>query len=103
MNQATPSLEWLNSKPRYENRKMNGHPHTMTLESGVLNICIMICSGLIVYSLIKCISLQSPNHFTERDKSLLILTACDWNEKRSSLLSLSRSKMNISLLVFFLA
>jgi hypothetical protein len=43
MNQTTLSLEWLNSKPKYMNRKMNSHPHTMTLEPIILNVCIMIC------------------------------------------------------------
>jgi hypothetical protein len=93
MNQVTPSLRWLNSKLKYMNRKkMNSHPHTMTLEPGVLNVCIMVCSGSVVHKLMKCIFLQSPNHHTGRDQSLLILTVYAWNEERSSLLSLSHSK-----------
>jgi hypothetical protein len=46
----------------------------MTLEPGVLNVCIMVCSGSVVHKLMKCIFLQSPNHHTGRDQSLLILT-----------------------------
>jgi hypothetical protein len=74
MNQATPSLRWSNSKPKYISRKMNSHPHIMTLKPSVLNICIMVCSGFIAHGLMKCISLQSANHHTRRDQSLLILT-----------------------------
>jgi hypothetical protein len=101
MNQATPSLRWLNSKQKYMNRKMSSHPHTMTLEPNVLIICIMVCSGFIIHRLMKCISLQSPNHYTRRDQSLLILTVCAWNEEMPSLLSFSYSKMNISLVISF--
>jgi len=103
MNQTTPSLRWLNSKPKYMNRKMNSHPHTMTLESGVLNVYIIVCSGFVIHRLMKCISSQSLNHHTGRDQSLLILTVCVWNKERLFLLSLSHSKRNISLVVSFLA
>ena len=93
MNQATPSSRRLNSKPKYMDIKnMNSHPHTMTLEPGVLNICIMVCSGSVVHRLMKCISLQSPKHHIRWDQSLLILIIYAWIEKRPSLLSLSHSK-----------
>jgi len=85
------------------NRKMNSHPHTMTLESGVLNIYIIVCSGFVIHRLMKCISLQSLNHHTRRDQSLLISTVCTWNKERLFLLSLSHFKRNISLVVSFLA
>jgi hypothetical protein len=101
MNQATPSLRWLNYKPKYMNKKMNSHPHAITLKLGVLNVCIMVCSGFVVHRLMKCISLQSPNHHTRRDQSLLILIACVWNEKMPSLLSLSHFKINIFLVILF--
>jgi len=81
MNQTTPSLRWLNSKPKYMNQKMNSHPHTMTLESGVLNVYIIVCSGFVVHRLMKCISLQSLNHHIGRNQSLLILTVCAWIRK----------------------
>jgi hypothetical protein len=53
---------------------MNSHPHTKTLKPVVLNICIMVCTGFVVHRLMKCISLQSSNHHSRRDQSLLILT-----------------------------
>jgi hypothetical protein len=74
---------------------MNCHLHTITLEPSILNVCIMICSELVAHELTKCISLQRPNHHTRRGQSLLILTACAWNEKMSHFLFLSHSKKYI--------
>jgi len=51
----------------------------------------------------KWISLQRPNHYTGRGQSLLILTACAWNEEMPSLLFLSRSEISKSLTIPFLA
>ena len=74
MNQVTPLLRLSNSKPKYMSKKMNSHPYIMTLKSSVLNVCIMVCSGFVAHGLMKCMSLQSPNYYTGRDQSLLIIT-----------------------------
>jgi hypothetical protein len=57
MNQATLSLRWLNSKPKYMNKKLNDYPHTMTIEPSILNICIMVCNWFVGYRPMKCIFL----------------------------------------------
>jgi hypothetical protein len=67
MNQATFSLRWLNSKPKYMNEKLKGYPHTMTIEPSILNICIMVCNWFVVNRLMKCIFLQSPNYHIRWD------------------------------------
>jgi hypothetical protein len=103
MNQATPSLRWLNSEPKCKNKKWTVILTPWLLSHVVLNLWIMVCSELIAHRLMKCISLQRPNHHIRRGQSLLILTACVWNEKRLSLLFLSHSKKGISLAVPFWA
>jgi hypothetical protein len=95
MNQATLSLRWLNSEPKCTNRKWTVILTPWLLRHVVLNIWIMVCSELIAHRLTKCISLQRPNHHIGRGQSLLILTACVWNEERLSLLFLSHSKKYI--------
>jgi len=74
---------------------MNFHPHPVTLEPSVLNVWLMVGNELIGHRFVKCIPLQRPNHHIGRDQSLLILTACVWNEERPSLLFLSHSKKYI--------
>jgi len=101
MNQATPSLRWLNSKPKCTNRRWTVILTLWLLRHVVLNVWIMVCSELIAHRLTKCISLQRPNHHIGRDQSLLILTACVWNEERLSLLFLSHSEKYIPCSPFF--
>jgi hypothetical protein len=93
MNQATPSLRLLNSK--CTNRKLNIVLTPWLLRHVALNVWIMVCSELIAHRLMKCISLQRPNHHIGRGQSLLILTACVWNEERLCLIFLSPSKKYI--------
>jgi hypothetical protein len=80
---------------------MNCHPHTMTFEPGIVNVCIMICNELVAHELTKCISLQRPNHHTRWGQSLLIITACTWNEEMSPFLFPSQSKKYIPCSLFF--
>jgi len=67
-----------------------------------LNVWIMVCSELVAHDLWNA-SLQRPNHHTGWGQSLLILTACAWNEERSSLLFLSLSEISTSFAIPFLA
>jgi len=62
----------------------------MIFEENVLNIYIMVYSGFVVHVLMKCISLQSPNHHTRRDQSLLIYTV-----RTQILESMPKSKENV--------
>jgi len=80
---------------------MNCHPHTITFEPGIVNVCIMICNELVAHELTKCISLQRPNHHTRWGQSLLIITACTWNEEMSPFLFPSQSKKYIPCSLFF--
>jgi hypothetical protein len=59
----------------------------------------MVCNGFNSHKLAKHSSLQVQN--TRRDPKLSFLTICTWNNESSSLLFLSRSKTNISLIVPF--
>ena len=104
MNQATPSLRWLNYKPRKKKKKKKWI-NTLTswlLNHVFLNVWIMVCSELVAHDSLNA-SLQRPNHHTRWGQSLLIIVACAWNEKRPSLLFLSCSEISTSLAIPFWA
>ena len=67
-----------------------------------LNVWIMVCSELVAHDPWNA-SLQRPNQHIGWGQSLLILTACAWNEERPSLLFLSRSEISTSLEIPFWA
>jgi len=67
-----------------------------------LNVWIMVCSELVAHDPWNA-SLQRPNQHTGWGQSLLILTACAWNEERPYLLFLSRSEISTSLAIPFWA
>ena len=103
VNQATPSLRWLNYKPKEKKRKKWINTLTLWLSNHVfLNVWIMVCSTLVAHDLWNS-SLQRPNYHIGWGQSLLILTACAWNEERPSLLFLSRSEISTSLAIPFWA
>jgi hypothetical protein len=95
VNQATPSLRWLN----YKQKKKEKWIITLTpwlLNHVFLNVWIMVCSELVAHDPWNA-SLQRPNHHTGWGQSLLIIATCAWNEERPSLLFLSRSEISTSL------
>jgi len=108
VNQATPSLRWLNykqkkmKKKRKEKKKWINTLTPWLLNHVFLNVWIMVCSEIVAHDLWNA-SLQKPNHHIGWEQSLLILTACVWNEERLSLLFLSRSEISISLAIPFWA
>jgi len=98
VNQATPSMRWLNYKPKRKKKKKK-RINTLTpllLNHVFLNVWIMVCSELVAHNSWNA-SLQRINHHIIRGQSLLIIAACAWNEERLSLLFLSRSKISTSL------
>jgi hypothetical protein len=108
VNQATPSLRWLNYKQKNvkkEKKRKKKWINTLTpwlLNHVFLNVWIMVCSELVAHDPWNA-SLQRSNHHTWRGQSLLIIAACAWNEERPSLLSLSRSEISTSLAIPFWA
>jgi len=78
VNQATPSLRWLNYKLKKRNEINTLTPGLLNHVS--LNVWIMVYSELVAHDSWNA-SLQRPNHHTGRGQSLLILTACAWNEE----------------------
>jgi len=96
VNQATPSLRWLNYKNNCEKKKRINTLTPLLLNHVFLNVWIMVCSELVAHNS-RNASLQRINHHIIRGQSLLIIAACAWNEKRLSLLFLSRSKISTSL------
>jgi hypothetical protein len=101
VNQATPSVRWLNYKPKRKKKWIN----TLTLwllNHVFLNVWIIVCNELVAHDPWN-VSLQRPNHHTGWGQSLLIIAACAWHEEKPSLLFLSRSEISRSLAIPFWA